>query len=210
MDTYNGYLGALGFSGTNDQQQQPASGSLSPAGSDTSGALTAPQTQVPQANGATSFAQSDAARQISDTQRQLALSKAELAQAGTEERQGINYGYEDRGLFNSGIRGQALAQQQGREANKAAQLEAGAASDVGNINANMQRQLAAQQAAQQQTAADQQLQNMQLQYMQSQFGTQQNLAAQQLQFQQQQEQAQEDYWKKMLAAQQQAATGNGG
>lgn len=163
-----------------------------------------------QGSNGTSFAQSNAARQISDVQRQLALSQADLQQAGQQEREGINNGYEDRGLFTSGLRGISLAKQQGQEANKEAQLEAGAASDIGNINAGMQQQLASERAQQAQTLADQQLAQSQLGFQQQQISNQQSYAQQQLALQQQQAEMQRQLWQKQLDLAQQSATSNGG
>lgn len=180
MDTFDGYLGALGFGG--GQQQE-----------------------------GTSFAQADAARKTGDVQRQLAASKADLGLAGEEERQGINTDWEERGLFKSGMRGSALAQQQGREASKVAMLEAGAQADVGNIGADMQRQLASERAAQMESDADQQLQNLQLTYAQKQIDQMSDpnsIAAQQLALAREQLAQQKIEWERQLELQRKASGGN--
>lgn len=113
-------------------------------------------------------------------------------------------------MFKSSARGQALAQQQGREASKAAMLEAGAAADMGNINADMQRQMASEQAGAQADAADQQLSQMQLQYMRDQMAQNtgpNSIAAQQLALAKAQFEAQKQLWAKQLELAQKTSAG---
>jgi hypothetical protein len=178
------YLNAMGFGqsspgGYGAQQSQLGGAQQGQLGNNQ------PSTATPIAGptsgaGGTSFSQANAARQTSDVQRQLALARGELEQKGQQERQGINYDAEDRGIYNSGIRGQSIAVQQGMEANKAAQLEAGAQADIGNIQGNLQQQLANEQAAREQQAAGRELSQAQLEALRSQTGNQSALAQAQL------------------------------
>lgn len=133
----------------------------------------------PQGEGA-SFANADAARRTSDVQQQLALARADTQMAGEEERSGINTDFEDRGMFKSGARGNELAQQQGREASKLAQLEAGAAADIGNIGSQMQRELAAERMQRESQAQEDQLFQLQFGAQQSQLSTAAQMQAEQI------------------------------
>lgn len=205
MDSYSGYLGSLGFKDNANPQigdmktQSPALGNDSPAQqpSNQLGSPSPAQSQLgagfgaspppPPAPAGSSFATADAARQTASVQQQLALARAEQQQAGEQARQGINYDAEDRGIYNSGIRGNSLAVQQGQEANKIAQLEAGAASDIGNINSDMQKQLAQEAIAKQSADQSNQMNQLQLQYLQQQIGS--GSAYAQAQYQAEQDQA---------------------
>jgi hypothetical protein len=152
------------------------------------------------------FAGAQGASQIEATKRKLASAKQQLALQGQDERLNINNTMEDRGFFNSGQRLQSLAKQQGSEASKAADLEASAAGDIANINANVHQAITQSQLDAEKRAQDAQVLGMQ----KDAYAGQQAIQLEQIKAQRDQLQLQKQLAQQKLDLQKATAAGNYG